>query len=248
MAEETSSGLPASIEQAWGYRERPTKGPKRGLSLEQVVSAGVKVAATEGLGAVSMSRVAKEVGTSAMALYRYVASKDELLTLMVDEAVGEPGFVVGDGGWRVELERWAWAELGGYRSHPWALQVPIGGPPVTPKVIRFLEKGLRCLADTPFTPGDKMSVILTLSSFVRAWAVLGAQLDASFVDGEKEAMADYAAALAAVTTREEFPHLREVIEANVFAPEEDEDIDNDFVFGLARLMDGFEALAKVRTG
>lgn len=246
MAEETSTGLPASIEQAWGYRERPTRGPRRGLSLSQVVAAGVKVAATEGLGAVSMSRVAKEVGTSAMALYRYVASKDELLTLMVDEALGAVDFTVGDGGWRVELERWAWAEMRAYRGHLWALQVPIDGPPVTPKAITFLELGLRCLAGTPFTPGDKMSMILTLTSFVRAWATLGAQLDASFADGDKEAMARYATALAAVAPREEFPNLRELIDANVFTPEQDEDIDNDFVFGLARLMDGFEALARER--
>ena len=54
MNEDT--GLPASFELAWGVRDRPTKGPKRGLSLELVVRAGVSVADAEGLAAVSMSR------------------------------------------------------------------------------------------------------------------------------------------------------------------------------------------------
>ena len=88
MTEET--GLPASVETAWGLRERPSKGPKPGLSLDRIVAAAVKVAAAEGLAAVSMGRVAGELGASAMSLYRYVASKDELLALMVDAAVGPP--------------------------------------------------------------------------------------------------------------------------------------------------------------
>lgn len=240
------TGLPASFELAWGVRERPTKGPKRGLSLEQVVRAGVRVAGREGLGAVSMSRVAKELGTSAMALYRYVASKDELLTLMVDEALGEIEFSTGDGGWRVELQRWAWAELGAYRNHLWVLQVPVGGPPITPKVIAFLEQGLRCLAGTGLTPGDKMSVILTLTSYTRAWAMLSSQIEPAYAAGEREVLTDYGKALAALTDREEFPALHEVLDANVFTPEEDETIDYDFVFGLERLMDGFEVLINSR--
>jgi AcrR family transcriptional regulator len=244
---EDRTGMPASFELAWGVRERPTKGPKRGLSLEQVVRAGVSVAVSEGLGAVSMSRVAKEVGTSAMALYRYVASKDELLMLMVDEALGEVEFTTGDGGWRVELERWAWAEIEAYRRHPWVLQVPITGPPLTPKIIAFLEQGLRCLGGTPLTPGDKMSMILTLTSFDRAFAMLDAQLDPGYANADYEVLTGYSEALAAVTTPEEFPALREVLDARVFTPEEQEEVDNDYIFGLERLLDGFDALITART-
>ena len=242
------TGLPASFELAWGVRERPTKGPKRGLSLELVVRAGVTVAAAEGLGAVSMSRVAKELGTSAMSLYRYVASKDELLQLMVDEALGEITYEAGDDGWRAGLERWAWAELATYRNHLWALQVPIAGPPVTPNTIAFLEQGLRCLAGTPLHPGEKMSVILTLTSYTRAWAILSSQVDAALAEGGQGAavaMADYGKVLAALTSPEEFPALHEVLAAEVFTPEE-EIPDDDFVFGLARLMDGFEVLISSR--
>jgi hypothetical protein len=68
------TGLPASIEAAWGLRERPAKGPKPGLSLDRIVEAAVGVAATEGLAAVSMGRVAKELSVSTMSLYRYVAA------------------------------------------------------------------------------------------------------------------------------------------------------------------------------
>jgi AcrR family transcriptional regulator len=247
MGEDTGGGeLPASFEMAWGVRERPTKGPRRGLSLEQIVAAAVRLAAADGLGAVSMSRVAKEVGTSAMALYRYVASKDELLALMGDQAIGEVAFTAGDGGWRVELKRWAWAELNAYGNNPWSLQVPIHGPPVTPHTIAFLEQGLRCMAGTPLTPQDKLSACLTLSSFTRAWAMLGAQLDPEYGTNDRELMQDYERALRSVADREHFPALYEVLDAHSFTPGQGDDLDDDFVFGLDRLMDGFEALMNLR--
>jgi AcrR family transcriptional regulator len=239
------TGLPVSFELAWGVRARPTKGPKRGMSLEQVVKAGVTVAASEGLGAVSMNRVAKELGTTAMALYRYVGSKDELLELMVDTALGEMNVdlpIARDDGWRAGLERWAWIEHAAYLNNLWVLQVPITGPPLGPNSITFLEHGLRCLADTPLSPGDKMSVMLTLTSYTRAWAILSSQV---YVESATtEAMGEYGNVLQLLTTREEFPALHEILEAGVFAEEDEPDY--DFRFGLERLLDGFEVLITSR--
>ena len=60
-------------------RERRPRETDRGLSRESVVRAGVEIADTEGLRALSMRRVAAEFGVSSMALYRHVASKDELV-------------------------------------------------------------------------------------------------------------------------------------------------------------------------
>lgn len=241
------TGLPASFEMAWGVRERPTKGPRRALSLERVVAAGVAVAAGEGIGAVSMSRVARELGTSAMSLYRYVAAKDELLALMVDAALGDVPAIAGDDGWRAGLDRWAWAALAAYRRHPWALQVPISGPPVTPNSIAYLEQGLRCLTGTPLDPHEKMSAILTLSSYVRSWAMLTGQIDAALRTDPAafEVMANYGTILGALTDPADFPALHEILAAEIFEPEQEMQ-DDDFVFGLARLLDGFEALISSR--
>lgn len=250
MDEDSAAGLPASYELLWGLRERPGRGPKPGLSLRQVLRAGVDVAQAEGLGAVSMSRVARELGTSAMSLYRYVASKDELLQLMVDEALGDIVHAARDDGWRAGLERWAWAELDVYRRHLWALQVPVVGPPLAPKSIAFMEQGLRCLAGTPLEPGEKMSVILTLTSFTRSWVIMTSQINAAAAAGDGTpvvAVADYGKVLATLTTAEEYPALHEVLAADVFGAGDDSP-DEDFVFGLARLMDGFEVLIQARGG
>ena len=70
MDDQIRTGLPASIEAAWGVRARPNKGPRPALSLERIVAAAVRVAAADGLQAVSMSRVAARPGVSTMSLYR----------------------------------------------------------------------------------------------------------------------------------------------------------------------------------
>src|SRR5215813_7601732 len=135
--------LPASVAAAWGIRDRPHKGPKPGLSLERIVAAAVQVADAEGLAAVSMSRVAAELGTAPMSLYRYVAAKDELLALMFDAAYGpSPTGTGDDAGWRAGLSRWAWTMRAAMQRHPWVLHIPISGLSTLPNEVAWFEEGL----------------------------------------------------------------------------------------------------------
>ena len=249
MDDDSGTGLPASIEAAWGLRERPNKGPKRGLSLERIVEAAVKVAASDGLAAVSMNRVATDLGVSTMSLYRYVAAKDELLALMVDAAGGPPPVAPApDEGSRVGLSRWAWAELEVYRRHPWALRIPIGGPPTTPNQIAWLEQGLRCLRDTGLAESEKLSVILLLTGFVRNSATLEAELSEAFLASGSTAqavMSGYGRLLARLTDAQRFPALHAVIEAGVL--DQADHPDAEFIFGLERVLDGIDALVRARS-
>ena len=172
MDDQSPTGLPASIE-AWGVRTRPNKGPRPALSLERIVAAAVRVATTDGLQAVSMGRVAADLGVSTMSLYRYVAAKDELLALMADLSFeAPPAARRPEETWRDGLSRWAWSELGVYRRNPWVLRIPISGPPVTPNAMAWLERGLDCLGDTGLPEGEKLSVMLLLTGFVRSQATL----------------------------------------------------------------------------
>ena len=241
--DESGTGLPASIRTAWGLRGRPGKGPRPALSVERIVEAAIKVADAEGLAAVSMQRVAADLGASTMSLYRYVTAKDELVQLMVDTAYGPPPDAVPGEGWRPGLSRWAWAELAGLRRHPWVLRVPISGPPITPNEIAWLEQGLRCLRGTPLPEAQKPSVILLLSSYVRSYATLTADISATFLASSassQQAMSAYGRLLAGLTDPERFPALHAVIDAGVFdAPDNPDD---EFVFGLERILDGIAVL------
>jgi AcrR family transcriptional regulator len=235
--------LPASLRAAWGLDERPRKGPRPTLSLERIVAAAIDVATREGIGGVSMGRVAKELGASPMGLYRYVAAKDELLALMVDAALGEapPAPAPGED-WRAALERWAWAYHDALQRHPWALAVP-AGPTSTPNLTQWMEYGLRALGGTGLAEPEKLSVLLLLSGFVRNDAGLRVDLAPARVEG---IMPTWGRQLAALADAERFPALRAAIASDAFA--QDDDPDDEFVFGLERVLDGVAVLVASRAG
>ncbi len=91
---------------AWGVAAAPQRGPKRELSHERIVEAAIELADAEGLQAVTMQRVAQGFGFTTMAMYRYVASKDDLHLLMLDASIPDDAWAVDHDDWRVGLEQW----------------------------------------------------------------------------------------------------------------------------------------------
>ncbi|WP_405404512.1 TetR/AcrR family transcriptional regulator [Streptomyces sp. NBC_01104] len=244
------TGLPASIEAAWGLRARPVKGPKPGLTLERIVDAAVAVAAAEGLGAVSMGRVAKDLGASTMSLYRYVAAKDELYVLMQEAAMGPPPPLPAleeNAGWREALAQWAGAMRRVYHANLWMLRIPIAGPPASPHSVAWWEQGLQALDGTGLGPGEEVSVILLVSGFVRNEALvtgdLGAAVEARGVS-ETEVMEGYGRTLERLVDPVRHPSLTRLLASEVmWAPDAP---DYEFTFGLERVLDGIEALVRSR--
>jgi AcrR family transcriptional regulator len=252
MSEPDGTELPPAVAAAWGVRGRPHKGPRPGLSLERIVAAAVRVADAEGLAAVSMSRVATELGTAPMSLYRYVAAKDELLVLMVDAAYGppptEPPLEAARGtGWRAGLSRWAWAMRAATRRHPWVLHIPIRGLPTLPNEVAWFEEGLRCLQDTGLEENEKASAILLVSGYVRNAAMIDADIEAAVRASGKtpdEWMASYARTITLLADPQRFPALTKFIAAGVF--DRADPPDDEFTFGLDRVLDGLAALISTR--
>jgi AcrR family transcriptional regulator len=240
--------LPASIEAAWGITDRPHKGPKPGLTLQRVVDAAVRVAESEGLAAVSMSRVATELGASTMSLYRYVAAKDELLDLMVDAACGPPPPPPApDQGWREGLSHWAWSLRGTYYRNPWALHIPIRGLPITPNQVGWYENGLSCLAATALSEDEKSSSVLLLNTYTRSEATISADITASIQASglpPMEWMAYYGRLLTTLTGPQRYPAISRVVAEGVFTKPDPPD--KEYSFGLERILDGIEALVRTR--
>jgi AcrR family transcriptional regulator len=240
--------LPTGVAAAWGLREGGARPRPQGLSLERIVAAGIHVATAEGLAAVSMNRVARELGAAPMSLYRHLAAKDELLAHMVDRVFSDapppPGV---HETWRVGLARWASANLGILRRHPWLVRIPIGGPPLMPNQVLWLERGLACLRDTRLAEAEKPSILLLVDGFVRNHATLEADLTiAARASGTspQDVGANYGALLARLTDAERFPFVHALLAAGVFAG--DGTIGDDFQFGLDRILDGIDVLVRAR--
>lgn len=232
----------SDLELMWGNRERPARGPKPGLTLDEIVRAGVRVADTEGLDALSMQRVAGELGYTTMSLYRYVSGKDQLVALMSDAALGPPPEPSG-GDWREEIEAWVRAMWHGYRAHSWLLSVKIEGPPSGPQGLAWLEAALRALEGSGLDKGDRIGATMFVNAATAGLARLSVDL---------KPMTDFAAALALGAETGQYPILASMLTDGTFeavgAPQTEfaQEVLPDLEFGLRRLLDGIEHYVSAR--
>ncbi|MFB8031363.1 TetR/AcrR family transcriptional regulator [Streptomyces sp. NPDC056004] len=163
-----SGDINRTLELLWDTGRRPSRGPKPGLTLDRIVAAAVDVADREGLGAVSMRRIAAELGTGAMSLYRYVPGKGELLDLMLDrvQRVSEDPADFGDGSWRSTLQVLGHATLALYRRHPWLLEVNQSRPVLGPNALDGMEKVLGRIRSMGLPDPELVSVIILIDGYV----------------------------------------------------------------------------------
>jgi AcrR family transcriptional regulator len=251
--------LPPDVALLWGRRAAGRRGRRPTLGIEEITAAAVRIADAEGLAAVSMARVAKELGNATMALYRHVASKEELLLLMSDAALEPPPDLTAAGDWRAQLTAWASAVLGMIRKHPWYREIPLTGPPVGPKNLAWFDRALGALDATGLDEADKVAVVTGLLPLVHGQARLSLDLAAGFAEDPEVLGAGYAAALATVIDPVRFPALSRVIAAGVFgaggpgaepgaAPDGFDELDAEFRFALTCYFDGVEGfMARRRT-
>ena len=199
----------------WGRRPAARRGPKPSLTVEDITRAAVAVADAEGLAAVSMARVAGEVGFAPMALYRHVRSKDDLLLLMADSAYEEPP-ELGEGDWRTRLAAWAQALFDVLRRHRWFLEIPISGPPMGPGNLVWLDRALGAMDDTGLDDETKLAVVMGLLPLAHGQARLTAGLEAGYAAHPERFARGYGVTLGGLVDPERFPALSRAISAGVF--------------------------------
>lgn len=228
-----------SVELLWGERARPSRGPKPGLSGEGIALAGVAIADAEGLAAVSMQRVAGELGFTTMALYRHVPGKDELVDLMLDTALGRPAALADvPGGWRPRLEAWARALWAVFHRHPWSLGATDHLRVMGPNELAWGEAALAALADTGLSAGERHRAFLVVIGQVRS----AAQFSVPSAPGRRLSGAQWAAATAALLQREpeRFPAMQATLAGGGVGA------GDGLEFGLRCVLDGIGALVERR--
>jgi AcrR family transcriptional regulator len=157
-----------TIELLWGLREPSSRGPKPNFTIGDIARAAVKVADADGIAAVSMQRVASDLGYTKMSLYRYVTGKAELLAVMIEEAIGPPPDMTAvAGGWRRRAETWAQLLWETWDRHPWIPAATTGPRPIGPREVGWVEAAMAAFADTRLQGVDKMNAVVLLSGHVR---------------------------------------------------------------------------------
>lgn len=237
-------GLPRTVAVAWGIAESPQRGPKRELSHEGIVDAAIEIADAEGLDAVTMQRVASAFGFTTMALYRYIASKDELHRLMLDAAVQtEELAAIPDDDWRAGLRAWAELLVGCYRRHPWVLHLRVDADLlIMPNNMAFVDAGLRALRTLAVPGEERLAIIVTCAVLVRGFSGVSGDLEGAQMYSDATV-----AAIREVATPARLPDLAPFVASGMYlgdveAPDPGE-FGPDLEFALTAFVDGLAARA-----
>lgn len=231
---------------------RAGRHPDHELTRDRIVRAGIEIADAEGLAALSMRRIATELDVATMSLYRHVPSKDELVILMYDAVFGAASYPdPPPPGWRERLEIGARTQWEVYRRHPWVAQaVSFTRPVPTPHAVGHTEWLLRSMDGLGLSDEQMLYIAVTVANYVRGTAVnfvleAEARRDTGLTD--EEWMAEHDPVIEEAFTDGRHPIMARIAQR----PGLDLNLDRLFEFGLARLLDGIEALVAAearRTG
>jgi AcrR family transcriptional regulator len=223
----------------WVGKPAPTRGPKPSLSRVQIARTAIRLADKEGLAAVTMQRVARELGLTTMALYRYFPGKAEVIALMIDSVADLP---VHFGGvslpWSTRLKEWAHRCLAIYQDHSWFLEATtVRQSPMGPNELAWMEAALAMLAESGLEPKKGHHAFFTIIGHVRGHATFQRARRGS--GAGKEWMRELAQILKQKPDR--YPALLDVLDSGAFG----ESVVGAFDFGLDCILDGIRAHGRV---
>ncbi|MEU3560788.1 TetR/AcrR family transcriptional regulator [Kitasatospora sp. NPDC006786] len=249
-SDRSSAGDPArTLALLWGLtaEEKPgRRGPRQARSTGEIATVAIALADAEGADAVTMRRVAQELGLSPMALYTYVPGKAELLDLMLDTVYATmPRSTPADEGWRSRVTAVADDNRALHRAHPWVAAVSTSRPPLGPGLMAKYEYELRAFEGTGLSDVDLDAALTHLLGFVQTCARMAADERAARQDSamtDAQWWAANAGLLARVFDPERYPVAARVGAAAGAAHGGAYSPDHAYAFGLARVLDGLDAL------
>ncbi|WP_214324908.1 TetR/AcrR family transcriptional regulator [Nonomuraea sediminis] len=217
-------------------QQRTEKQARPSLSLDLIARAAIEIADNDGIAAVSMQRVAGDLGFTKMSLYRYVTSKAELTAVMIDTAVGEPPDLKQVTGWRPRMEEFTRLLAETWSRHPWLPMVTTGNRPMGPNEIGWIDSAVSTLSGTNLTGGERLAAAFLLFAHVR-------NTQSAAVAGTGPWTTDTTMGGLIARHGARFPDLSQAM-----AETGDVLDDNGRRFGLDRIFDGIATLIAQREG
>ena len=220
----------------------PREASRKAIIREAIVKAAIGVADAEGLEAVSMRRVAKELEIGTMTLYSYVHSKDELLDVMSDEVMGEQlfeGEVPAD--WRKALSEIAHRLRATWLRHPWVVNTLGRRPAIGPNSVKHFDESAAAVASLDIDAKTAFAIVAAIDEYAMGFAYR--ELSASefrrnagmSMDEWREVAEPY---LRDLVDTGAYPHVQRFLDSDEPVAVEDPD---RFETGLRWLLDGIEA-------
>jgi AcrR family transcriptional regulator len=229
---------PHYAELAWNLKDNGVSvKSNKGLNVTKIVKAAIALANEDGLDGVTIRQLSKRLGYTTMAVYRHITSREELILLMIDNALGDPPSSIQDAStWQEALMEWGKALYVCYQDHPWALDAPLVTP-TTPNHIFWLEVILAALEPSGLNLQKRLDVSLLVDGHARNIANITRQAKpgANFLH-----QASPATWLPSFIDANTYPFFMRSLQERRL----DNSHGPDFVFGLQRIIDGIAAYLK----
>jgi AcrR family transcriptional regulator len=232
----------------WALPEPAVRKPR--YTREQIADAALRIADQEGFEAVTMKRIATELGAGTMTLYYYVRNKTDVVALMHDKILADE-LVPDDelrGGWRAAISAIARRSRQVLMAHPWSLAA-LTEAQFGPNAMRHFEQSLAAVAGTGLATAARFELIAAVDDYVSGNAMHAAEA----LTRAKMAEADPAMVAAAVSygiaqiQSGEFPQLSAIYAQSAETgeaagpPMTEAALTSQFERGLQAMLDGLAA-------
>jgi AcrR family transcriptional regulator len=206
------------------------------LSRERVLQAAITLADESGIQALSMRRLAKELGVEAMSLYNHVANKNDILDGIVDIVMREIEIPSNGVDWKESLRQSAISAYEAFMRHPWACSLHMSTPRVSDARMLWMEGVLRTLREAGFSPEMTHHAYHALDSHITGFTLWVVNLP---FDSHEE-LVEMAETFLPQISVDEYPYVIEHAQQHMGEPDPDEP--SEFEFGLELILDGLERL------
>jgi len=246
----SSAGDPArTLALLWRETREPgsgQRGPRPAQSVDKIVDAAITLADAEGLGVVTMRRVAEALDVAPMSLYTYVPGKAELIDLMLDTVYARmPRREPAGSGWRERLTAVADDNRALFERHPWLAAVSTSRPTLGPGAIAKYDYELRALDGVGLDDVEMDAALTFLLGFVQTCARAAADVRTAHQESalnDEQWWAANQPLLAKMFDADRFPLASRVGAAAGAAHGSAYDPDHAYAFGLRRVLDGLAGL------
>lgn len=229
------TGTDGVVALLWRGPAPARRGPKPRFSVDGIVAAATEIADERGLDAVTMQSVADRLGTTKMALYRYVPGRVELDALLLDAALGAAPRAATSSDWRSALTGWAGSVHERALARPWSVELAQRPHVPGPVELAWFEAGLAAFGDLPLSGAEKLDTLALLVAHVMSLVrqqPRGASPESDLAAGLAPVLAERAA---------DYP-----LTLAAFADADPGARDDALRFGVERVVAGVAALAAER--
>ena len=206
------------------------------VNVDRTLRVALAVADGEGIEAVTMRRLARELGVEAASLYHHVNGKEAILDGLVDLVAAEIEPPMLSAAWREAISQRAHNTRAVLRRHPWAVSLMASRTSPGPATLRLLETGIRCFREDGFSVLLAAHAVSAVDSYVHGFVLQ--EVNLPFRD-ESE-LAAMTGAIMKTFPASEFPYLFELTVEHVLQP--GYDYGKEFDSGLELVLDGVAGL------